>query len=71
MQRCLCVLVVDDFEEISTSAQEFMEYMFSASGKHHVEHDVAVNFSRLIEKLPKTVLGSDEYALSHARNCLQ
>ncbi|KAE8691312.1 ARM repeat superfamily protein isoform 2 [Hibiscus syriacus] len=29
-----------------------MEYLFSASGKHHVEHDVAVIFGRLIEKLP-------------------
>ena len=46
MQECLCGLVVDDSEEISTSAQEFMEYLFSASGKHHVEHDVAAIFSR-------------------------
>lgn len=69
--ECLCVLVVDDCEEISASAQEFMEYLFSLPKKHHVEHDVAEIFSRLIEKLPKTVLGSDEsLALSHAQQLL-
>ncbi|XVE98976.1 hypothetical protein REPUB_Repub03eG0156200 [Reevesia pubescens] len=69
--ECLCVLVVDDSEEISAAAQEFMEYLFSASWKHHVEHDVAAIFSRLIEKLPKAVLGSDEsLALSHAQQFL-
>ncbi|MBA0797170.1 hypothetical protein Gohar_007891, partial [Gossypium harknessii] len=69
--ECLCALVVDDSEEISAAAQDFMEYLFSASGKHHVEHDIAAIFSRLIEKLPKTVLGSDEsLALSHVQQLL-
>ncbi|XVF60850.1 hypothetical protein PTKIN_Ptkin08bG0081000 [Pterospermum kingtungense] len=69
--ECLCVLVVDHCEEISAAAQEFMAYLFSASKKHHVEHDVTTIFSRLIEKLPKTVLGSDEsLALSHAQQLL-
>ncbi|KHF98245.1 TELO2-interacting 1 [Gossypium arboreum] len=70
-KECLCALVVDDSEEISAAAQDFMEYLFSASGKHHVEHDIAAIFSRLIEKLPKTVLGSDEsLALSHVQQLL-
>ncbi|XVE62997.1 hypothetical protein DITRI_Ditri06bG0164600 [Diplodiscus trichospermus] len=69
--ECLCVLVVDDFEEISVAAQAFMEYLFSGSGKHHVENDVAAIFSRLIEKFPKTMLGTDEsLALSHAQQLL-
>lgn len=46
MQECLCALVVDDSEEISAAAQDFMEYLFSASGKHYVEHDIAAIFSR-------------------------
>ncbi|GMI88663.1 hypothetical protein like AT1G79190 [Hibiscus trionum] len=69
--ECLCALVIDESEEISAAAQDFMEYLFSASGKHHVEHDVAAIFSRLIEKLPKIVLGSDEsLALSYAQQLL-
>ncbi|OMO55316.1 hypothetical protein CCACVL1_27310 [Corchorus capsularis] len=69
--ECLCVLVVDDSEEISAAAQEFMEYLFSGSQKLHVEHDVAAIFSRLIEKLPKSILRSDEsLALSHAQQLL-
>ncbi|KAE8699110.1 E3 ubiquitin-protein ligase RGLG2-like [Hibiscus syriacus] len=69
--ECLCALVIDESEEISAAAQDFMEYLFSASGKHHVEHDIAVIFSRLIETLPKIVLGSDELlALSHVRQLL-
>ncbi|OMP09768.1 hypothetical protein COLO4_05147 [Corchorus olitorius] len=70
-EECLCALVVDDSEEISAAAQEFMEYLFSGSQKLHVEHDVAVTFSRLIEKLPKSILRSDEsLALSHAQQLL-
>ncbi|XP_017985336.1 PREDICTED: uncharacterized protein LOC18594747 isoform X3 [Theobroma cacao] len=69
--ECLFVLVVDESEEFSAAAQEFMEYLFSASGKHRIEHDVAVIFSRLIEKLPTMVLGSDELlAVSHAQQLL-
>ncbi|KAL4303341.1 hypothetical protein GQ457_10G015910 [Hibiscus cannabinus] len=69
--ECLCALVIDESEEISAAAQDFMEYLFSASGKHHVEHDVAAIFSRLIEKLPKIVLGSDEsLALSYVQQLL-
>lgn len=48
MQECLCVLIVDDFEEVSAPAQEFLECLFSSSGKHHVQHDVAEIFSRFV-----------------------
>lgn len=69
--ECLCVLVVDDTEEIAAAAQEFMEYLLSSTRKHHIEDDIAEIFSRLIEKLPKMVLGSDEsLALSHAQQLL-
>ncbi|XP_060670317.1 uncharacterized protein LOC107403735 [Ziziphus jujuba] len=66
----LCVLVVDDSEEVSAAAQEFLEYSFS-SGKHQLEHDLAEIFHRLIDKLPKVVLGSEDVlAISHARQLL-
>lgn len=105
MQECLCVLVVDASEEVSASAQEFLDYLFSLSGKIHFEDDIAEIFSRfvlcclildrvlgcfwtcllkgillalyfdcktrLIEKLPKVVLGREEsLALSHAQQLL-
>ncbi|CAA3017117.1 Inorganic phosphate transporter 1-4 [Olea europaea subsp. europaea] len=69
--ECLCVLVCDDSEEVSSDAQAFFRHMFSSSGKHQLESDVAEVFSRLVEKLPQVVLGSEEsLALSHARKLL-
>ncbi|GLU05006.1 hypothetical protein SLE2022_221310 [Rubroshorea leprosula] len=70
-EECLCVLVVDDTEEIAAAAHGFMEYLFSSTGKRFVEHGIAEIFSRLVESLPKMVLGSDEsLALSHAQQLL-
>ncbi|PKI65523.1 hypothetical protein CRG98_014023, partial [Punica granatum] len=69
--ECLCVLVVDDSEEVAASAQEFLEYLFSSNKTLNVEHDIVEILSRLIEKLPKVVLGSEEsLALSHAQQLL-
>ncbi|XP_018815607.2 uncharacterized protein LOC108987186 [Juglans regia] len=69
--ECLCVLVVDDSEVVSVVAQEFLDYLFSLGGKIHSEYDVAEIFSRLIEKLPKLVLGREEsLAISHAQQLL-
>ncbi|KAA8527184.1 hypothetical protein F0562_008587 [Nyssa sinensis] len=69
--ECLCVLVCDESEEVSKPAQAFLRYLLSSSGKHLVENDLTEIFSRLIEKLPKVVLGSEEsVALSHAQKLL-
>ncbi|CAK9165660.1 unnamed protein product [Ilex paraguariensis] len=69
--ECLCVLVSDDSEEVSAPAQAFFGYLLSSSGKRHIENDIAVIFNRLIQKLPKVVLGSEEsLALSHAKKLL-
>ena len=46
MQECLCALVVDDSEEVSAAAQEFLEISFSSIGKNYLEDDVAQIFSR-------------------------
>ncbi|XP_056163180.1 uncharacterized protein LOC115689602 [Syzygium oleosum] len=69
--ECLCVLVVDDSEEISASAQEFLRYLFSFGRIETVERDIAEMLSRLIEKLPKMVLEDEEsFALSSAQQLL-
>ncbi|KAI3414905.1 uncharacterized protein J3R85_015707 [Psidium guajava] len=69
--ECLCVLVVDESEEISSSAQEFLRYLFSFSRIETVECDIAEMLSRLLEKLPKTVLEDEEsFALSSAQQLL-
>lgn len=46
MQECLCALVIDNDEEVSTAAQEFLEHSFSSNGKKQLEQDVAEIFSR-------------------------
>lgn len=48
MQECLCVLVIDDAEEVSAGAQEFLESLFSLVGKCQLEQDVAQIFSRFV-----------------------
>lgn len=48
MQECLCVMVVEDNEEISAAAQKFLEYLFLYSGKHYVKHDVSDIFGRFV-----------------------
>eukprot|EP00257_Ricinus_communis_P015582 XP_015573531.1 uncharacterized protein LOC8280892 isoform X1 [Ricinus communis] len=69
--ECLCVLIVDDCKDVSTPAQQFLEYLFSSSGKHHVQHDMTEIFGSLIEKLPKVVLRNEEsLTLSHAQQLL-
>ncbi|KAL5697581.1 hypothetical protein ACHQM5_028707 [Ranunculus cassubicifolius] len=71
MLECLCVLVCDDSEEVSVAAQEFLETLFTVGDKDSIEHEIAEIFNRLIEKLPKVVLGSDETnALAFAQRLL-
>lgn len=69
--ECLCVLVGDDSDEVSMPAQQFLNYLFSLSGKNYLERDVVEIFRRLIEKLPKMVLGREEsLAISNAQQLL-
>ncbi|KAM1570897.1 hypothetical protein ACFX10_035845 [Malus domestica] len=69
--ECLCALVVDDSVEVSAGAQEFLENLFSSIEDNQLEHDVAQMFSRLIDKLPKVVLGSEgSLAVSQAQQLL-
>lgn len=67
----LCVLACDDSEEVSSASQLFFGHLLSSHGKLHVKHDVAEIFNRLVEKLPKVVLGTDElYAIAHSQKLL-
>ncbi|CAN1318255.1 TELO2-interacting protein 1 homolog [Linum perenne] len=69
--ECLFVLVVDESEDVAASAQEFLEFLFSSCGKRSVKADIAQIFARIIETLPKVVLGGDEsVALFHAQQLL-
>ncbi|XP_038887282.1 uncharacterized protein LOC120077473 isoform X3 [Benincasa hispida] len=69
--ECLCALAIDESEDVSFTAQEFLEYLFWITGNHELQHEIAKIFVRLVEKLPNVVLGSDEkFALSHARQLL-
>ncbi|KAI5332614.1 hypothetical protein L3X38_022743 [Prunus dulcis] len=69
--ECLCALVIDDSEEVSAGAQESLRNLFTLIGENQLGHDVAQIFTRLIDKLPKVVLGSEEsLALSHAQQLL-
>lgn len=46
MQECLCVLVCDDFGDVSSDAQAFFRDLVSSKGKNHTEYDIAELFSR-------------------------
>ncbi|KAI3496636.1 hypothetical protein L1887_39007 [Cichorium endivia] len=61
--ECLCALVSDDDDEVSSAAQMFLGNLFSSSGKHHIERDLVDIFNRLFEKLPEVVIGGEQ---SHA-----
>lgn len=41
-------MVIDDAEEVSAGAQEFLESLFSLVGKYQLEQDVAQIFSRFV-----------------------
>ncbi|WJX17050.1 hypothetical protein P8452_07005 [Trifolium repens] len=69
--ECLCALAVDDSDDVSSTAQDFLECLFSQSWKSRIEHDAAEIFIRHLEKLPKVVLSKEEpFAVLHAQQLL-
>ncbi|CAI8605258.1 unnamed protein product [Vicia faba] len=69
--ECLCALAVDESDDVSSTAQDFLECLFSQSWKSCIEHDAAKIFIRHLEKLPKVVLSNDEpLAVLHAQQLL-
>ncbi|KAL2897187.1 TELO2-interacting protein 1-like protein [Bienertia sinuspersici] len=71
LMECLCFLVCDDSKDISMPAQTFLGFLFSSHGKYTIEDDLAELFNRILEKLPKLVLGCEEsLALASAQQLL-
>ncbi|RHN78390.1 hypothetical protein MtrunA17_Chr1g0164971 [Medicago truncatula] len=69
--ECLSALAVDESDDVSSTAQDCLECLFSQSWKSRIEHDAAEIFIRHLEKLPKVVLSNDEpLAVLHAQQLL-
>ncbi|CAL0302378.1 unnamed protein product [Lupinus luteus] len=69
--ECLSALVFDDSDDVSSTAQDFLEFLFSQDWKPLIERDAAEIFIRHLEKLPKVVLGNEEsLAVLHSRQLL-
>lgn len=48
IQECLCALAVDESGDVSSTAQDFLECLFSQSWKPRIELDAAEIFIRFI-----------------------
>ncbi|CAJ1933002.1 unnamed protein product [Sphenostylis stenocarpa] len=69
--ECLCALVVDVSNDVSSTAQDFLECLFSQNLKHVIKQNATEIFIRHLEKLPRVVLGHEEsHAGIHAQQLL-
>ena len=48
MQECLCALAIDDSEDVSFTAQGFLEYLFWITQNHQLQLDIAKIFVRFL-----------------------
>ncbi|KAH0451576.1 hypothetical protein IEQ34_018875 [Dendrobium chrysotoxum] len=68
---CLCVLVCDDLDVVSSVAEDSLNSLFISGKKILRETDFSKLFMSLLERVSKMVLRSEEVAaLSHARRLL-
>ncbi|RDX87599.1 TELO2-interacting protein 1-like protein, partial [Mucuna pruriens] len=69
--ECLCALVADVSNDVSSTAQDFLECLFSQNLKHVIKCNAVEIFIRHLEKLPRVVLGREEsLAVLHAQQLL-
>ncbi|XP_027362436.1 uncharacterized protein LOC113870038 [Abrus precatorius] len=69
--ECLCALVVDGSNDVSSAAQDFLEFLFTQNCKSTIKRNAAEIFVRHLEKLPKLVFGHEEsLAVLHAQQLL-
>lgn len=48
IQECLCALVFDVSNDVSSTAQDFLEYLFSQNLKHVIKQNATEIFIRFI-----------------------
>lgn len=46
LQECVCTMSIDDSDEVSVAAQEFLDHLFSKRKKYQVESDIIKIFNR-------------------------
>lgn len=52
-------MAIDESEDVSFTAQEFLEYLFGITGNHQLQHDIAKIFVRFLSKYMKTEVTND------------
>lgn len=56
IQECLCALVVDVSNDVSSTAQDFLECLFSQNLQHVIKRNATEIFIRLIFNLDSVLI---------------
>lgn len=64
IQECLCALAVDESDDVSSTAQDFLECLFLQSWKPRIELDATDIFIRFIFLFGQKLLIEEVFPLS-------